>query len=101
MLPSASGPVLLTVIMIGAKVVLQDHAENSLTWTKQPGLASCGNPSGSEKAPVGSVENPTGVEIGVAPNSEPLGPVTCGCLLVLVVHIHCVIGSTYGSSSGL
>ena len=72
-------------MMIGAKVILQDHAEYSFAWTKQPGLASCGNPSGREYAPVGSDENPWGVGIGVAPKSEPVGPVTCGCLVQLAL----------------
>src|SRR5690242_4934967 len=84
-LPLESTPVVLMVRMIGANVILQDHAEYSLGWTKHPGLASCGNPRGSENAPVGSDENPKGVGIGVAPKREPLGPVTCGCLSVSVV----------------
>jgi hypothetical protein len=83
--PSESIIVLLMVMMTGAKVILQDHAENSFGLTRQPGLASCGNPSGRENAPVGSVENPLGVEMGVAPKRDPLGPVTCGCLYMSVL----------------
>lgn len=85
MFPLESKSVLLMVMMIGAKVILQDHAENSLGWTRQPGLASCGNPSGSENTPVGKDENPLGMGMGVAPKREPPGPVTCGCLLMSVV----------------
>jgi hypothetical protein len=79
--------VLLMVMMTGAKVILQDQAENSFGLTRQPGLASCGNPSGRENAPVGSVENPLGVEMGVAPKRDPLGPVTCGCLYMSVLLV--------------
>lgn len=101
MLPSESRPVLLMVMMMGAKVILQDHAANSLACTRQPGLASCGNPSGSENAPVGSVDNPIGVEMGVAPKSEPLGPVTCGCLSMSALLSQSIASQAYGSSSGL
>jgi len=69
-----------TVIISGAKVILQDHVENWLACVRQPGLLSCGMPSGKAKAPVGKGIRPGGAEMGTASNSDPLGPVICDSL---------------------
>lgn len=71
----AISDVSLTVSTRGANVILQDHAEYWLACVRQPGLLSCGMPSGKAKAPVGKGKRPEGVGMGTASKSDPFGPV--------------------------